>query len=75
MLVEKLKAYTRRLIKTLLAHSANSTRTDELPSFMVDEQDRGQRSVLDLKDDSFPLVCTFDTFLGMLESTAIAVDR
>ena len=42
---------------------------------MVVVEEREDDSVLTLTDQLFPLVCTFDRFLQLLENTAIALDR
>jgi len=76
-LAEKLKSYTRRLIDTLLSKSSalDSLKEEEHVFSKAVEEDRDDDSVLALKDSSFPLVCTFDRFLQLLENTAIALDR
>ncbi len=43
-------------------------------SKVVDE-DQHDDSVLALKDSDFPLVCTFDRFLRLLENTVVGMDR
>lgn len=42
---------------------------------MAAEEDRDSDSVLTLNDQSFPLICTWDHFLRLLENTALALDR
>lgn len=39
------------------------------------EKDRDDDSVLALKNINFPLVCTFDRFLRLLENTVVEMDR
>lgn len=76
-LVEKLGPYIRRLIETLLSkpHSAESFEADELLASRIMEEDSESISVLTLRDQSFPLVCTIDCFLKILENTVIEMDR
>ena len=42
---------------------------------MIAEEDSGKEDVSTLRDDSFPLICTWDRFLRLLENTTIAFDR
>jgi len=76
-LAEKLKSHTRRLIDTLLSKSSISVSTgdDEHAFSKAVEDDRDDDSVTTLNDSSFPLVCTFNRFLQLLENTAVALDR
>ena len=76
-LAGKLQAYTRRLIETL---SSKSLRTEsfELEEHILSrtvDEDSESSSVLTLRDQSFPLVCTFEQFLIILENTVIDLDR
>lgn len=42
---------------------------------MIAEKELDGESILTLEDNSFPLVCTFDHFLQLLENSVIALDR
>ena len=76
-LVDKLEVYTRRLIETLLCNSTSPAafEAEEHLASRTIEQDSKDESVLTLRDQSFPLICTFDAFLQMLENTAIELDH
>lgn len=65
-LVEKLRDYTRRQIETSYP---------ELRGLIMTETDVENESVSTLNDQSFPLVCTWDQFLKLLENTVISFDR
>lgn len=76
-LAEKLQAYTRRLIHTLSTkplHTEFFESEGHLLSRTIDE-DSEISSALTLRDQSFPLVCTFEQFLSILENTVIELDR
>jgi len=70
-LVDKLRAYVRRLIETLTSQSLNleALQEDDDPLMSFAESTRTNESALTLSEDSFPLVCTFDRFLELLENT------
>ena len=69
--MEKLKSYTRRLIETLSSESIDqdSPQQSEHAAPIIVEEDHRTSTVFTLRDQSFPLVCTWDGFLGILEST------
>jgi len=70
-LADKLRAYVRRLIETLTSKSLNLEvlQEDDDPLMSFAEGTRTNDSALTLSDDSYPLVCTFDRFLELLENT------
>ena len=76
-LADKLENYTRRQIRTLetKASTHKGAGQDDKSYQTVAEGCRDTRSLLDLTDDSYPLVCTFDHFLQLLENTLVATDR
>jgi hypothetical protein len=69
-LKDKLRTYTKKLIETLTSQSLN---LDQLPedehSFLDMEEDLAGDTVFALNDEVFPLICTFDQFLKILENT------
>ena len=76
-LAKKLKDYTSRLIQSLSSKSMdmmqNPDGNDPLTS--KEDEDSINTTVLDLKDQHFPLVCTFDQFLTILDNTVSASNR
>ena len=73
----QLQTYTRQLIDTLSTKPFNTEffeSEEHLPSRTIDE-DSESSSVLTLRDQSFPLVCTFEEFLSILEKTVMELDR
>ena len=76
-LAEKIQNYADRLIETLLSKSPSSESfkfEEHLLSRRV-EEDSENDSVLTLRDQSFPLICTFERFLRILENTIVELDR
>jgi hypothetical protein len=70
ILTDKLRAYTKKLIETLTSKSLNLEQLSEEGSFLDTEgDDLAGDTVFTLSDDSFPLICTFDQFLRVLENT------
>lgn len=70
-LADKLNTYVRRLIWTLTSKSSKLEilqEADSLFSSLADDSYTGDNA-LTLSDDSFPLVCTFNRFLELLENT------
>ena len=70
ILAGKLKAITQRLIETLVSKSLHVERPQDdgnCPSSKA--EDSIEESVLTLNDQSFPLVCSYDHFLRILENT------
>ena len=76
-LANKLKDYISRLMRTLAASSADEGEQQERELSLADaEDDEDQRdTIFELRDGSFPLVCTFDQFLELLENTIRNVDQ
>ena len=90
-LADKIAMYTRRLIQTLSSTTDSSelfegeedreshlsesfeAETYLFPGTMGEDCD--DKSVFALRDQSFPLICTFEAFLQMLERTIINLDR
>ena len=70
-LAEKLRSYTRNLIESLSpnSHKSESPQQTDHPFLMTGDEDSDKDSVLTLRDESFPLVCTWDHFLRILENT------
>ena len=70
-LTDKLRAYTKKLIETLTSKSLNLEQLpDDEDSFLdTDGKDLAGDTVFTLSDENFPLVCTFDQFLQILENT------
>jgi hypothetical protein len=70
-LTDKLRAYTKKLIETLTSKSLNLEQLpDDEDSFLdTDGKDLAGDTVFTLSDENFPLVCTFDQFLRILENT------
>ena len=69
--------YTKRLIEALLMKSTNSILRKNFEA-LLKPSEKGQEDnpdKLTIKDDSLPLVCTYDKFLKLIEDTAIAMDR
>ena len=75
-LADKLSSYTQRLIETLLLKLADleSPQPSENRLPITAKEDLDKYTALTLRDKSFPLVCTWDSFLGILENTARKYD-
>ena len=71
-----MRSYTRRLIKTHLPNAADLDSSQPSEHILSDtaENDLEQTTVLALRDPSFPLVCTWERFLEILENTAKKYD-
>ncbi|OCL09185.1 hypothetical protein AOQ84DRAFT_221144 [Glonium stellatum] len=76
-LSDKLRAYTKKLIETLTSKSLNLEQLpeDEDPFLDTGGDDLAGDTVFTLSDESFPLICTFDQFLRILENTVRVMDR
>ena len=76
-LADKLKTYARRLIETLSPEPLGLELSQQIgQEFSATiEESLGKEDVTTLRDDSFPLVCTWDNFLQLLENTTNAFDR
>ena len=70
-LADKLNSYTRRLIKTLSSKSTDvgSSQPSEHTFSVTAKEDFEKSTIFTLRDTSFPLVCTWENFLGILENT------
>ena len=71
LLTDKLRAYTKKLIETL---TSKSLKLEPLPEDEDSFLDAGGKhlvgdTVFTLNGESFPLICTFDQFLRILENT------
>ena len=76
-LATKLKDYIKRLMRTLAANAIVQVEQQEreFPLPDVEDDDDHCDTVFELQNDSFPLVCTFDRFLQLLENTIKSVDQ
>lgn len=77
-LADKLDSYTRRLIETLSSKSiekGDSSQYGEYALSRTAEEDPRKSTVFTLRDQSFPLICTWDSFLGILENTIQKMSR
>ncbi|GAD91519.1 hypothetical protein PVAR5_0091 [Paecilomyces variotii No. 5] len=77
-LASKLQTYTRSLIESQLRNNVFSTddARGDTDSLQLDKYvKKSATSLLSLNDNDFPFVCTFDTFLDMLEATIRRADR
>ena len=76
-LAAKLKDYISRLMRTLTANTIDQgdQQERETPSLVAEDVDDRCDTVFELQNDSFPLVCTFDRFLRILENTIESVDQ
>ncbi|KAG8528783.1 uncharacterized protein KY384_006471 [Bacidia gigantensis] len=75
LLVEKLFLYTRDLIRTLGPDTSQPTMVTKTSQFAGSAAPLYRMDVTQLEADMFPLVCTFDDLLSMLENTVVALDR
>lgn len=79
-LANKLKVYINRLMRSLATSPVDQDEQQErepvLPK-VNDEDDNNDRcdNIFELQDGSFPLVCTYDRFLELLENTTKHVDQ
>lgn len=79
-LANKLKVYTNRLMRSLATSSVGQDEQQErelaLPRADDDDDDDDWcDTIFELQDGSFPLVCTYDGFLELLENTIKRVDQ
>lgn len=68
---EKIKSYIKSLVRSLLLGStcgAFGSTNEEMQELEMENA-----TILDLKDRHFPYVCTFESFLEMLENTCLAI--
>ena len=73
-LADKLRHYTRKLLHTALSNAASLEQMNDgdLGEERIDEADKSlEKTVLELKNSSFPLVCTFEAILRLLENTIL----
>lgn len=69
-LAEKLRVYTKRLIETRLMRTTSTDARPCDPSGVDDSHDELYSKTLgDLSEEDFPLVCTFGRFMKLLENT------
>ena len=69
-LAKKLKGYTQRLIDTRLGTAGRDSVSDGEQSANPDhEEGHTTRDLFSLKEEAFPLVCTFDHFLRLVENS------
>lgn len=73
-LTEKLRTYARSLIRTLMSRSSVQE-GDEIDIAACANLDALEYGVFDLRNPMYPLVCTFDQFLGLIENTIRAFSR
>ena len=75
-LADKLSLYTRKLIETLSSRSAESdSHPPSQPTLSnTAEEDLRDKTVFSLRDTSYPLICTWEDFLRILENTAAKID-
>ena len=64
------------MIETLLSKSIDLelSQPSEATSSIVAEEDLAKSTIFTLRDTSFPLVCTWESFLSILENTAVKLD-
>lgn len=70
MLSNKLEVYTKRLIATQL-NKANAILddNDDALHFIAQDDREVNDTVFSIKDEDFPLICTFNHFVKLLENT------
>ncbi len=76
-LADKIGPYARRLIKTLSHKSPDleSFQQNEQALVMTAEDHSETEDVSTLRDHSFPLICSWDHFLRLLENSTVVFDR
>ena len=76
-LASKLRVYIGRLIRTLAVTSAERAEQQDGEPLVPDGEDDDSlcSSIFQMQASSFPFVCTFEQFLGLLENTFRIVDR
>lgn len=76
-LANKLKDYINRLMRSLAAGSADEGEQQDRELSLPDAKDDEDQcdTIFGLQDGSFPLVCTFDQFLELVENTSRNVDQ
>ncbi|KAF8533500.1 hypothetical protein BDD12DRAFT_898763 [Trichophaea hybrida] len=68
LLVEKLKVYTRRLVESQLSKALPTE--EQSDDFTLGEENLMiSKTLISLEDGDFPLVCTFDQLLRLLEQS------
>lgn len=74
VLSDKLELYTKRLIATHVKDAQSTADDDEDPPKSVAHDGREVNdTVFSIEDKDFPLVCSFDYFMQLLENTAKCV--
>ncbi|KAL9611745.1 MAG: hypothetical protein Q9167_003631 [Letrouitia subvulpina] len=76
-LTEKLRTYTKNLIQTLMSRSSDQELQEghRLDIAACANPNALEHGVLDLQIAMYPLVCTFDQLLGLIENTIRAFSR
>lgn len=70
MLANKLGYYTKALLATQLKEFTSVANDETSETQQLAEDDREvKHTISSLKDGDFPLVCTFDRFMKILENT------
>lgn len=67
-LAQKLNLYTKRLINTRLGIIAGDRHGEDDRGFAKELEEDTTRDLLSLNDEDFPIVCTFNHFLRLLEN-------
>lgn len=71
VLADKLGVYTKRLISTQLGEVPPAEEAGRDPLNLIEQNDREVTdTVFSIKEQDFPLVCTFNYFMKILENTA-----
>ncbi|KAH0545413.1 hypothetical protein FGG08_000554 [Glutinoglossum americanum] len=72
----KLRLYTKRLIETQTSRALQLDGSQPPDDILLEtEDDLAVDSISTLRDDVFPLICTFDQFLRILENTVKTANR
>ncbi|KAL9045188.1 MAG: hypothetical protein Q9214_001735 [Letrouitia sp. 1 TL-2023] len=69
-LTEKLRSYTKDLIETLMLQKGQ-----KINIAVCKDPSTLEHGVFDLQDDMYPIVCTFDQLLSLIENTIRAFNR
>lgn len=70
VLSNKLEAYTKRLIATQLnTPSSTIDNNEDMLHFIAQDDREVNDTIFSIKDEDFPLVCTFNHFVKLLENT------
>jgi superfamily I DNA and RNA helicase len=70
ILAKKLEIYTKRLVESQLLKMPSAKASEDLQDFVLgDENEMFAKSFCNLSEDDFPLVCTSDQLLQLIENT------